>query len=110
MRVSLMERHVAISARGARRRSRAKSLAGVIGRARQRRLADTIRKPLARAIASRPSNSSGVQKRSSAACLRRRLQILADGEEIDIGGAQIVHHLHDLFAAFRPGRPSGRTW
>ena len=27
-----------------------------------------------------------------------RLQILADGEEIDIGGAQIVHHLKDLLA------------
>ena len=32
--------------------------------------------------------------------LARRLQILADGEEIDARGAQIVHHLHDLFAAF----------
>ena len=30
----------------------------------------------------------------------RRLQILADGEEIDAGGAQIVHDLHDLVAAF----------
>ena len=30
--------------------------------------------------------------------LGRRLQILADGQEIDVGGAQIVHHLQDLLA------------
>ena len=28
--------------------------------------------------------------------LSARLQILADGEEIDVGGAQVVHHLQDL--------------
>ena len=28
--------------------------------------------------------------------LARRLQILPDGEEIDVGGAQVVHHLQDL--------------
>ena len=26
----------------------------------------------------------------------RRLQVLADGQEIDVGDAQVVHHLHDL--------------
>ena len=25
---------------------------------------------------------------------RRRLQILADGQEIDVGGAHVLHHLH----------------
>ena len=30
--------------------------------------------------------------------LAGRLQILADGEEIDIGDAQIVHHLQNLGA------------
>ena len=30
----------------------------------------------------------------------RGLEILADGEEIDTGGAQIVHHLQDLVALF----------
>ena len=28
--------------------------------------------------------------------LAGRLQILADGEEIDVGRAQVVHHLQDL--------------
>src|SRR3546814_2620871 len=31
--------------------------------------------------------------------LRRRLEVLADGEEIDIGAAQVVHDLHDLLPA-----------
>ena len=31
--------------------------------------------------------------------LRGRLQILPDGEEIDIGAAQVVHHLVDLLPA-----------
>ena len=27
----------------------------------------------------------------------RRLQVLADGDEVDAGGPHVVHHLHDLF-------------
>src|SRR4051794_37359642 len=32
--------------------------------------------------------------------LARRLQILPDGDEIDVGCAQIVHHLQDLVPLF----------
>src|SRR5215475_9391996 len=28
--------------------------------------------------------------------LRRRLQVLADGEEVNLGGAHVVHHLENL--------------
>jgi hypothetical protein len=38
-------------------------------------------------------NSSGVTKLITAVMLAGRLQILADGQEIDIGGAQVVHQL-----------------
>ena len=30
----------------------------------------------------------------------RRLQILPDGEEIDFGGPQIIHHLQDFITLF----------
>ena len=38
-------------------------------------------------------NSSGGTKRIDLMVLARRLQVLADGEEIDVGRAQVVHHL-----------------
>ena len=40
--------------------------------------------------------------------LAARLQILADGEEIDIRRAKIVHHLHDLFARFAQAHHQSR--
>ena len=41
-------------------------------------------------------NASGVTNSSTLACLRRRLEILAHGQEIDSGRAHVVHHLVDL--------------
>ena len=37
-------------------------------------------------------------KRSTAWCLGGRLQVLADGQEVDVGGAHVVHHLQHRLA------------
>ncbi len=63
-------------------------------------VAETSRKPRARAIVAYSANASGVTNSGDRGVLHRRLQVLADGEEIDIGHAQIVHHLQDFGAGF----------
>ena len=47
-----------------------------------------------------PSNSSGGTKRDDRRVPRARLQVLADGEEVDAGRAHVVHDLHHLLARF----------
>ena len=42
--------------------------------------------------------------------LGRGLQILADGEEIDIGDAHVVHHLEHLLPRLAEAHHQARTW
>ena len=90
------------SARNRRRRDRTSASA-----ARPR----PCRKPLPQRHARvAPRTPSGVTKRSTAVMLRRRLQVLADGQEIDVGRAQIVHHLQHLVARLAEADHDARTW
>ena len=60
--------------------------------------ADTIRKPLARASRRQLVELGRRPEAVDRRVLGRGLQVLADGQEIDVGGAQVVHHLQDLLA------------
>ena len=42
--------------------------------------------------------------------LAGRLQVLADGQEIDVGGAQVVHELEHLVPLLAESDHDARTW
>ena len=94
----------------ARRAQRGEVGVGVIGAAGQRRGGDQQEALAARAQARVVGEFLRRDEAVDRGVLHRRLQVLADGQEIDVGDAQVVHHLHDLDALTRPARPSGRTW
>ena len=85
--------------RCARRFQPREVVAGVVRGAGERRGRDE-QEALGEADRGVSANSSGVTKRINRMMLRRRLQILADGEEIDPGRAHVVHHLQHFVALF----------
>ena len=71
-------------------------VAGVIARPRQRRSRRPAGSPWRGRSRHRRRTPAGVTKSSDLGVARGRLEILAHGQEIDVGGAHVVHHLMDF--------------
>ena len=87
------------SCRGSRGAQRGEIGVGVVGAAGQRRGGDQ-QEPLGAGQRGVVGEFLGRDEAIDRGVLHRRLQVLADGEEIDVGDAQVVHHLGDFGPGF----------